>query len=175
MVMPEADIFKDQKKIRRAEYITPPNVIKRKVGSGGIDPEIIVKAQQNLEENTVDFKPIATELIAALDKGLQDTTNGAIKGEAAIEAMLYPAMQLKAQGAMFHFPLVSEISDILVSFLETVTIPPSESALEIVDAHKLAIGVVISSNMTGRPTMQGQELKTSLMEACIRYYKTQKV
>lgn len=173
--MPEADIFKDQKKIRRAEYITPPNVIKRKVGSGGIDPGLIDKAQQAIEENTVDFKPIATELIAILGKGYQDTVNGTLQGEAAIESMLYPAMQLKAQGAMFHFPLVSEISDILVNFLETVTLPPSESALEIVDAHKLAIGVVISSNMTGRTSAQGQELKTSLMEACIRYYKTQKV
>lgn len=174
MVMPEADIFKDQKKIRRAEYITPPNAIKRKVGSGGLAHEVIEQAQQKLEENTVDFKPIAADLLNALDIGLQNTINGAIKGEPAVEAMLYPAMQLKAQGAMFHFPLVSEISDILVSFLETVTIPPSDAALEIVDAHKLAIGVVISSNMTGRGNPQGQELKTSLMDACIRYYKTQK-
>ena len=172
--MAELDTFKNQKKLRKAEFITPPNVLKHKIGSGGLEPATLVKAQELLANNTTDFKPLARELLADLETSIQDTRNGVTHGEAAVEAMLYPAVQLKTQGAMFHFPLVSEISDILVNFLETITTPPSEDVLEIVTAHKMAISVIVSSNMTGNGTIQAQELKNSLLAACSRYYKTKK-
>jgi len=172
--MAKTDLFKNKQKLRHAELIIPPNVLKKKIGSGGIDPTSLVKAQRVLDTNTTDFKPIAAELLEILNKGIKSAENGTLQDEAAIEAMLYPAAQLKAQGAMFHFPLVSEISDILVSFLETITVPPSAEVLEIATAHKMAISVIIGSNITSADHPQGKELKTSLMDACARYYKTRR-
>src|SRR5689334_18011463 len=110
-------------KIRRAELISPPNYLKEKVGSGGIDENLLTKAQALLEDNTVDFKPIADMLIDVLTEAVQNTRAGVLTGENAIEAIIYPAMQLKAQGGMFHYPLVTELSNILVNFLETVNAP----------------------------------------------------
>ncbi|MFH1157552.1 MAG: hypothetical protein V1721_01515 [Pseudomonadota bacterium] len=126
-----------------------------------------------MEENTTDFIPIAAEFIEALNRGIQNAENNVTRGEAAIEAMLYPAMQLKAQGAMFRFPLVTEVSDILVNFLETVE-NIDKNVLEIASAHKMTISVVISNRMTGDGGAQGQSLKTSLTDACSRYYKSRK-
>ena len=103
---------------------------------------------------------------------IQNARNSPLKDESIVEAMLYPAAHFKAQGAIFHFPLVSDISDTLINFLEAVTTPVPEEALEIVTAHKMAISVVISSNMTDRNHPQGAELKRSLTEACSRFYKT---
>src|SRR5688572_10224975 len=92
------DAFQDQKKFRNAELLTPPNRLKEKVGSGGIDEAVLVKAQELLENNTVDFRPISLMLVDVLHETIADAKSGAIKGEDAINAMLYPAMQMKAQG-----------------------------------------------------------------------------
>lgn len=163
----------EHKKLRKAEMISPPNRLKEKVGSGGLDETILVKAQTLLEDNTVDFKPIATLLVDLLDEAVRDAKAGKLKGEAAIEAMIYPAMQLKAQGSMFHYPLITEISDILVNFLETVP-AADEDVVEVVHGHKIAIKVVIASDIKDSDGTQGKELKNALHEACGRYYKIKK-
>jgi hypothetical protein len=159
------------KKLRRAELISPPNSIKEKVGSGGLDETVLVKAQAMLEENKADFGPIAGMLMAMLDDGIQKAKSGALKGEPAIEAVIYPAMQLKAQGGMFQYPLVTEISNILVNFLETVT-EIDKDVIDIVVAHKLAINAVIASKIQSDSGKTGRELCAALMDACNRYYKS---
>jgi hypothetical protein len=169
-VMTEATEYK---KLRRAELISPPNRLKEKVGSGGIDETVILKAQALLEDNTVDFRPIATLLVDILEDALRDTKAGILKGEAAIESMIYPAMQLKAQGSMFHYPLITEISDILVDFLETVP-RADDDVMDVVSGHRMAIKVVIASDIRGDGGIQGKELKEALHDACSRYYKTNK-
>jgi len=165
-----ARVFENQKKLRNAEFIMPPNVLKQKMGSGGIDPGLLVKAQEKLENNAVDFKPIAMELIRQLKAAIENGKSRAMADEAMIDAMIRPAMQLKAQGAMFHFPLITDISDTLVSFLETV-VGIDKDVLEIVVAHQMAISVVLGANMQGAVDAKGKELRDSLVEACMRYYK----
>lgn len=167
--MTELEPFKDQKKLRTAEIITPPNILKQKMGSGGIDPASLVKAEKVIEKNTIDFIPIAKELLKTLETSLENAKSGVLQGEAAIESMLHPAVQLKAQGTLFHFPLVTEVSNTLVNFLETVE-NMDKDVMEIVTAHKTVIGLVISNNMHGDNHPQGSALKTSLLDACTRYY-----
>ena len=169
--MANKDAFHDQKKRRKAELIIPPNILKKKIGSGGIDDALIAKAQKSLENNVVDFKPIAMGLIDELALASRNAENNATRGEAAVKALLYPAMQLKAQGVLFHFPLVSDISDNLISFLETVDDIDGD-VLDIVNVHKMAVSVVITTDMRGPGNEQGRVLKDSLTDVCARYYKT---
>ena len=171
--MAEQNAFKDQKKLRQAELINPPNTLKQKVGSGGIEMTSLQKAQQMIEKNTTDFVPIARELLNALEASITHARDSVTTGEAAIEEMLHPAVQFKAQGALFHFPLITEVSDTLVNFLETVE-NVDKDVLEIVIAHKKVIGLIIQSNMTDSNTDQAKALKASLLDACARYYKTKK-
>ncbi len=160
----------EPKKLRRAELISPPNRIKEKVGSGGLDETVLFKAQALLENNTVDFKPIAGMLMDVLNEAIHDAKSGSTKGEAAIESMIYPAMQLKAQGSMFHYPLITEISNILVNFLETVR-DADKDVVDIVVAHKMSINAVLASQIKGDGGKVGKELREALMDACNRYYK----
>lgn len=162
---------KPVRKPRRAELLNPPNKIKEKVGSGGIDESVLMKAQALLESNTVDFKPIADMLMDVLNEAITDAKAGNTKGMKAIETMIYPAMQLKAQGSMFHYPLVTEISNILVNFLETVSVADKD-VLDIVVAHKMAINAVLASKIKGAGGKVGKELHDALLDACSRYYKT---
>lgn len=156
--------------IRRAELISPPNRLKEKVGSGGIDEKVLSKAQELLEKNTIHFEPIANMLLDLLSEAIADAKSDATKGEEALNAMIYPAMQLKAQGSMFHYPLVSDISHILVNFLETVE-DVNREVLDIVVAHKMSLKAVLASHLKGDGGKTGKELREALMEACGRYYR----
>jgi hypothetical protein len=170
------DPFKDQQKVRKAQIINPPNTIKKKVGTGGLDKAVIEKAEEKLEtaiEHT-DFAPIADDLLQHLDTALQAVKGTTTHTEAMVEALLHPAAQFKAQGTMYHYPLVTDMGDILINFLETVTLPLPPDAIELVIAHKKAITAVVHMKMKGADNPQGLALKKSLMEACDRYYKLRK-
>src|ERR1039458_1294392 len=142
-------------------------------GSGGCarqPPLPLAMAQKSLESNTVNFKPIGIALVNALDEGLQNSKTGNVSSEAAIEFMLYPSVQLKAQGDLFHYPLVTRIADILVNFLETVE-GTDKDVFEIVESHITAITFVLMNNITDDGGAHGKELRESLIDVCDRYYK----
>ena len=54
-----------------------PNTLKAKVGSGGLSEDILNKAQALLENNTVDFQPLAEMYLTALMKGIDIAKGGA--------------------------------------------------------------------------------------------------
>lgn len=157
-------------KRRKAELIKPPHTIKQKVGSGGIDPRLIEKAQNTIDNNDIDFIPIGQQLVDEMESAIANTRNGLLKGEAAIEAIIYPAMQMKAQGAMLQYALVTDISDILVNFLETVSSPDND-VLDVADAHKKTLQLVIVKQMKDNKNAVAAQLRQALVDACNRYYK----
>ena len=135
---------------RKAEFINPPNLLKDKVGSGGLSEDILDKAQALLENNTVDFQPLANMYLDGLMHGIEHTKNSAPTDdqEYLISTMLYPAMQLKANGGMFHYSLVTTIADRLIQFLEVIETPDIE-AIEIVLAFHTTIRAVIQGKIMG--------------------------
>jgi len=162
----------NQTKLRRAEKIVPPNVLKKKVGGGGFDKKKIEKAQDLIENNDIDFTPVALELLDELQTIIKDINTGKLKGEKAIEKLFFPAMQLRAQGGMFQYPLVSKICDVLINFMETVQAPDAD-VMEIVTAHYKTLVAVLAKDMKGKNFAggAGDNLCKALTEACARYYK----
>jgi len=169
--------FTPPEKRRHAEIIVPENRLKKKAGSGGFAPENIEKAQEMIENNDLDFTPFAAELLEDIKNITEDIRSGTHQGEAAIEKLFFPVMQMKAQGGMFGYPLVSEICGVLINFLETVRIP-DEDALEIVAAHCRALSLVLAENIRGKngssasaSAATAAALCAELQDACNRYYK----
>lgn len=155
-----------------AEIIRPPNKIKEAVGNGGLDAQVVRKAQTALEINAsgIDFRPAAREMIDHLQMAYDAASNGSTAGVDAIEAMIHPAMQLKAQGGMFKYTLLTDICNILVNFLETAE-KVDNNSLSIVHVHLLTIRAIINRSMTGDGGPVGKELRDALMDACNRYYR----
>ena len=135
---------------RRAEFIRPPHPLKAKVGSGGLSEDIITKAQKLLESAAADFTPLANahldDLTKAMEAARQNTD--AEKNESLIEGILYPAMQLKANGGLFNFPLVTHMASKMVEFLEVIETLDTE-ALEIVSGFHATIKAVIIGRISG--------------------------
>lgn len=154
----------------KSKLVKPENTLKKKVGHGGFDEATLNKAQHMIENNDVDFRPIATEFLELLGQVLTDIKSGAIKPEDAVNNIMYPSMQLKAQGTLFHYPLISKISHVLVDFLETIPLADPD-IIEIVEAYKKSITAVVALQLKADNSKAGNDLTNALADACDRYNK----
>ncbi len=162
----------NQKPRRKAEFFTPPNVLKTRVGNGGLNEEILNKAQALLEQNSVDFRPLGEMYLQAMQRGIEQAKQnpGDEDQESIIIAMLYPAMQLKANGGMFHYPLITSIADKLIQFLEVVHKLDAE-VIEIVIAFQTTFRAILLGQIKGDGGLRGAELMQALVDACYRYFE----
>lgn len=162
----------NQPQRRKAEFHMPPNNIKAKVGAGSLSENILNKAQALLENNTVDFRPLGEMYLDTLNKGIEQarTPPKDMEQENIIAAMLYPAMQLKANGGMFHYQLVTSIADRLIQFLEVIHVI-DQAALEIILAFHTTMRAILLGQIKGNGGVRGAELMQALVDACYRYFE----
>jgi hypothetical protein len=155
--------------------INPPNKIKQKVGSGGLADSVIVKAQKAVQNSNTDFRPTGMEQL----EQIKDTYKMCSKkhDEHAdtdlINMMIAPAMQMKSNGGMFGYDLITTVSDLFVQFLEAhETI--DKDFLEVVGGFIAALNVILASNMKGSGDQAGAALVKELNAAWTRLDKKKK-
>lgn len=165
----------NQPRRRKAEFIKPPNLIKAKVGEGGLSDSILDRAQKLLENNPVDFVPLAEIYLTRMKEGIRKAreSSGHEDTEYLIAGILYPCAQLKANGGMFHYPLVTRIAERFVQFMEVIERIDRES-LEIAEAFHTTIRAVITGKVKGDGGQYGDELVEALNDACMRYFEKYK-
>jgi hypothetical protein len=159
-----------QRPRRKAEFIQPLNTLRTKVGYGGLTEDILNKAQALVENSSVDFPSMAEMYLATLMRRIDNASNPAPgeNSEVLIGRLILPAMQLKANGGMFRYPLVTRMSDKLVQFLEVIA-EPDRDALEIVRAFHATIRAVLLGRISGDGGKHGADLMEALEAACLRY------
>lgn len=164
----------NKKPRRRAEFFMPVNQLKNKVGTGGLSEDVLRKAQDLLDNNNVDFVPLATTYLNSLGNALTQAQTSLedrdhAKHENLIYILLYPSLQLKANGGMFGYPLISDIAQRLIHFLEVIERIDAD-AIEVVTAFRTAMLAVISGTLDRRGNAHGHTLVKELDEACFRYF-----
>lgn len=150
--------------------ITPRHTLREKLGYGGIDPAVLVRAQEFIEETTVDFEPYAKAFLEHLEKEVQIVRGKTIRNQSDIHAITRPVMELKANGGMFQYTLITEIADILLNFLENLIVL-NDDAVDVVDIHTKTLMAIISGKLTGDGGREGRRLASELDGACQRYMK----
>lgn len=150
--------------------ITPRHTLREKLGYGGIDPAVLVRAQELIEETTVDFEPYAKAFLDRLEKEIQIVRGKQTRNQADIHAITRPVMELKANGGMFRYTLITEIADILLNFLESLSVL-NDDALDVVGIHTKTLTAIISGKLTGDGGREGRKLANELDGACQRYMK----
>lgn len=155
--------------------IIPANLLlQAKVGIGVIEDDKIQKMQKIMDETRVDFAPMAGQFLAELDAAIANARNcdGSNKEEEAalIARMTPPVMQIKANAAMFNYPLVGRLANIVLNFLENAT-RIDKTMLDIIDAHRQTLSVIVKNKMTGTGGPYGLTIETELKGACQRYFK----
>src|SRR5688572_16550192 len=103
---------------KKVDFITPPNTLKLKVGEGGIPAYVLKQCQSYLESNPVDFTPYGHRYLGQLKEIKTRTDRGNIDLDSIRDDLANIVMQLKSNGSMFHYQLVSMTSDVMLRFLE---------------------------------------------------------
>lgn len=160
---------------RPVEYFNPENVLKRKVGSGGLDETILQRAQELLESSDIDFTAQGQRFLMSLREGIRlaETQSHRFEMEALLATITQPAMQLKANGAMFGYPLVTKIADLMIRFIEVLT-ELDKDALDIFNGFRTALNAVIVGQIKGDGGQEGANLYSALQDACQRYFDKKK-
>ena len=150
-------------------FVLPPNYLKIKVGDGGIPAHLIKRCQEYLESNPVDFTPYAHRHLEQM-KDLHDRIRrGALDDESGKDQVANIVMQLKSNGSMFHYQLISMISDVMLRYLENVTVL-NEDYTDIMLMYNRILEIILNKRLNGNGGREGYALTQELHNACLRYY-----
>lgn len=150
-----------------SRLVQPKNTLKEKVGEGGFKAEDLKKAQTAIEENEVDFVPIASKFLeqihASLKEHEQNQSDKNLYGK-----LLDPLTQLRAQGSMFHYPSITRITDIVVDLLDSLhKVDPT--IIEIVQAYEKSAKVLLASGIKSDQDKVCIALSQELQNVCQKY------
>lgn len=151
-------------------FSTPKNLLKEKVGEGGIPSYMIKQCQDYLESNPVDFGPYARRFLERLDLIRQGVErNPHANAEQVLGDIVNIIMQMKSNGSMFHYQLISMTSDVMLRFLENVKKLDTDF-LDIFAVYIKVGDIILNKKLTGNGGREGYVLTQELHSACLRYY-----
>lgn len=147
-------------------FIVPPNTLKAKVGEGGIPAVLLIKAQEQIDQSPEEFIPYARKYLEEIEGVL----NRPLPNDNMVEELTDPVMQLKANGMMFQYGLISLVADTVLKLLERVKTVDAD-VIDIIHAHNKILSLIIQRDVKGTGGKVGKELIKELEEACTRYYQ----
>lgn len=154
-----------------AKLVVPKNELKAKVGSGGFSKENIDKAQAKLEQNDIDFRPIATQYLEEISSTINAYDSS--KPKETLLKVLDPLMQLRAQGTLFHYPSITTVSDIVVDFLDSHE-KIDDKIVEIIQAYTKTAGLILEREIKKPDDPICKAFAGELSAVCDRYNKKSK-
>ncbi len=154
----------------RAKFIDPPNNLKKKVGNGGVGELVLNRCEDIIKESQMDFDKFTDENLVAIQTLVSRSKNNEMDKDAFVNALIDPVMQLKANGRMFKYELVSDLSNILMLFLEKTTVV-NDDLYAVTTAFEALIRQVVQRKIEGDGGQQGKILIHELNKACTRYLK----
>lgn len=159
----------DPKSDPDVKVIKANRILQAKIGVGPLDEQAVRRSQGVIDSNEVDFAPLATEYLDRLGTAIAQAQAGSITLDQAVHAMTEPVMQLKANASTFRYKLVSNLANIMLSFLEGLKVM-DEDAISIVAAHHKTLSAIVAKRMQGDGGLYGSQLEDELKNVCKRYF-----
>jgi hypothetical protein len=153
----------------KANIIKASYRLQQKVGAGPLDERTVKASQGVIDTNQVDFGPLGLAILKRLEDGLNSAQNSAVTMQQLKETLIAPVMELKANAAIFHYTLIGNLANIMLSFLEAILVMDKD-ALDIVRAHHDSLHMIIVRKIEGDGGEAGKQLIKELQQACDRYY-----
>lgn len=150
------------------KIIKASKALQEKVGTGTVSAGLVQKAEMMMASNKVDFAPVAKphmdELRKAIAKGKKDS--GDFK--ATLDSLSAPIMNIKANAATFNYPLISGLTDSVLTFLEGIG-HVDKKVFQIVDLLHMTIMLILSRKMSGDGGAEGRALLDAFRQVCNRH------
>ncbi len=160
-------------KDKKAKVIKANYHLQLKAGKGGINEKKIEESQKVIDTNDVDFAPVAMNILRQLETALEKLEKNKVEEGKKKISITVPVMELKAHAATFHYPLVGNLSNTMLSFLENIRELDNE-ALQIVRAHHKTLHLIVTKGMKGNGGDIGRQLEDELKLVCDRYFSKKK-
>lgn len=154
---------------QKPRFIKASNVLKQKVGYGSIDEALLEKSQKVIDSNEIDFAPYAEQYLKELSAVIKDIKAGKFTADEIKNKLVRPVMQLKANGGMFQYRLVSDVADIAMQFIEAVE-DINDDTFDVLKAHQNTLAVIVQNKLKGDGGREGYALVKELDQACKRYF-----
>ncbi|HOO80938.1 MAG TPA: hypothetical protein PK513_00350 [Alphaproteobacteria bacterium] len=143
--------------------------LQNKVGTGPLDEKAIERCQNVMNNNDVDFAPLAMEFLEKLENAIKSAIARKKSKEESIQEMTNAVMQLKANASTFHYTLIGNMANIMLSFLEGIQ-EIDNDAIAIVNAHHQTLKAIVLKKMSGDGGAIGKQMEDELKAACKRYF-----
>lgn len=157
------------------KIIRVPNTLAQKVGVGEIDEKRIDQAQKMIDVNNIDFAEVSKTFMDQLQNAVKSARQAGKAGdmEELINGIAFPIMNLKANAGVFNYPLITEIGDIVLNFLDTLKML-DEEVLAIADNFYKTVMLILARQMKGPNAPGGKELVHEFSGVCRRYVEKYK-
>ena len=153
-----------------------PNRLQQKLSTGEagepnepmFDPDLLDEAEEKIVNMETDYSDWVGDSVKSLTQELASATENPNTAPPHLKNINEIALEIRGQGSMFGYPLMTEFGKSLYEF--TVTghkVTPQ--LLELVKAHIDLINVVIQGKMKGDGGKVGADLLTSLDQAKKKY------
>lgn len=149
------------------KIVKPRNTLKEKVGDGGFSKESLERAQTAIDENDVDFVPIAKKYLALIDKAVKEYKEDQ-NSRKLYKELLDQLTQLRAQGSMFNYPSITIITDTVVDLLESLN-KVDDTIVEIVKAYEKSAMALLLSKVKSANDPICKALLKELRIVCKKY------
>lgn len=149
--------------------VNSPNHLKNKVGSGGIPQSLIDEAEKHIASAYDEFEDYVRDQLEKLKRSCQAISNKETLGEKEQLILITPIMMLKAHGTMFGYELISDMSYVVLDFLERIDFF-NDDAGAILDVYQKSASVIINRKLQAGGGRLGLDFSMELTNACERYY-----
>lgn len=143
--------------------------LQTKIGTGPLDERTVERCQKVMDTNKVDFTPLAMEYLDKLEKATTAAKSADPITSEHIQAITTPVMQLKANATTFHYNLIGNLANVMLSFLESIQKLDGD-AISIVQAHHQTLKAIVLKKITGDGGAVGKQMEEELKGACKRYF-----
>lgn len=153
-----------------AEFVTPPNYLKMKVGAGGIDKEAIKEAEIAVQVlGHKMYAKWADDDLGRMRAAFEELKQTNLDDPASVKHMLRICWDMKGLGGTFGYPLVTTITHYLSNYLEhCLNDEAAKVSAAVVSPHIDALYVVLSQKISGDGGAIGRELVAGLQKVVLK-------
>lgn len=147
-------------------------LLQAKAGHGPVDEKTLERCQAvlDLHSQSADFPAMAASPMAGIEAALLAGRDPDACPAAALQALIPPVMEIKANAPTFQYALTGRLAGALLGFLET-TAALDALILEVAEAHVRAIRALVSWKMAGEGGKMGAQMEEELENARARYFQ----
>ncbi len=154
----------------KVETIQPSNGLRDKIGgrAGGLDPDILARAEAALKSLSGQFSQWLNDEIAKLEAARAEVPASGLDAQTG-ETLYMRAHDLKGLGGTYEFPIVTRLAGSLCLLLDDVD-KRTSAPLFLVDAHINAIKAAVRDNIRDDSNPVGRALAEALEEKVRAYF-----